>query len=125
LYAKYEKLFEKVTKTTKNTTIKPKPIILLSHVPPFKTKLDELELKKTNVSLNKKTTKKIHVGSQLVRRLIDEFQPNLALSGHMHENSGTIKIKKTICINGGLAKKFTITIHENKPISKLLTITKR
>jgi Icc-related predicted phosphoesterase len=123
LYATYEKILQKATTT--------KPLFLLSHVPPYKTKLDTLIYKQTQQKQSKELLKKnsnykkIHVGSQLVRRLIDEFQPKLAISGHMHENFGTQKIKQTLCINAGLAKKIIVTTHDlQKQARKLSKLPK-
>jgi len=42
-----------------------------------------------------------HVGSTSVRKVLEAFQPELALHGHIHESAGICKIKKTTCINPG------------------------
>ena len=42
-----------------------------------------------------------HVGSTSVRKVIEEFQPELALHGHIHESPGVCNIKKTVCVNPG------------------------
>lgn len=44
-----------------------------------------------------------HVGSTSVRKVLQEFQPKLALHGHIHESAGVCNIKRTICINPGSA----------------------
>ncbi len=42
-----------------------------------------------------------HVGSTSVRKVLEEFQPELALHGHIHESPGACNIKRTVCINPG------------------------
>lgn len=42
-----------------------------------------------------------HVGSTSVRKVLGEFEPKLALHGHIHESPGVCNIKKTVCINPG------------------------
>jgi len=41
------------------------------------------------------------VGSTAVRQLIEEFQPLLALHGHIHESRGINRIGRTVVINPG------------------------
>jgi uncharacterized protein len=41
------------------------------------------------------------VGSTAVRRLIENYQPLLAVHGHIHESGGERKIGQTLCINPG------------------------
>ena len=43
----------------------------------------------------------IPVGSEAVRRMIDEFQPLVGLHGHVHDSRATRKIGRTLCINPG------------------------
>ena len=43
----------------------------------------------------------IPVGSSAVRQIIEEYQPLLALHGHIHESRGTVKIGRTLAINTG------------------------
>jgi Icc-related predicted phosphoesterase len=65
--------------------------ILVSHVPPFKTKTDKL--------LNGK-----HVGSTAVRTYIEEKQPLLCLCGHIHESGGQDSIGRTLVLNSGAVR---------------------
>jgi uncharacterized protein len=51
-----------------------KKIILVTHMPPFNTKLDKLE--------------KGHVGSHDYRKFIERIKPKIAISGHLHETAG-------------------------------------
>ena len=43
----------------------------------------------------------IPVGSTAVRDVIDEFQPLLALHGHIHESRGEARLGRTLAINSG------------------------
>lgn len=67
--------------------------ILVSHAPPYYTNLDMFR-------------DNSHVGSEALRKIIEEKQPLLVLSGHIHETvqvSGKYsdKIGKTICLGTG------------------------
>lgn len=44
-----------------------------------------------------------HYGSKLIRRVIDRWQPVLAIGGHFHENQGKCRIGKTVVLNPGAA----------------------
>lgn len=84
------------------------PTILVSHAPPYGTNTDTL--------LNGK-----HVGSKAIRRFIESRQPDICLSGHIHEAKGTDTIGKTRIINLGMlynkgwatleVEKTTINVH--------------
>ena len=41
------------------------------------------------------------MGSHAVRQLIEEFQPLLALHGHIHESRGEVQIGRTLALNTG------------------------
>lgn len=43
----------------------------------------------------------IHVGSAILREWIEEIQPLLVLTGHIHESAGIDKIGETVVINPG------------------------
>jgi len=45
-----------------------------------------------------------HVGSSSVRRIIEEFEPPLALCGHIHEARGVVKHGRTTIVNPGAAR---------------------
>lgn len=62
--------------------------VLISHVPPYNTLLDDLGW--------------THAGSQAVRKVIELVQPELCICGHLHETEGLIdKIGRTKIINVG------------------------
>jgi Icc-related predicted phosphoesterase len=64
------------------------PLILLCHEPPYGTLVDLAQ-------------GQIHVGSRAVRRFIEERQPLLCFSGHIHEAIGIDRIGRTQVINPG------------------------
>lgn len=77
--------------------------IFLIHVPPKNSGLD-------NAPVLDETLKPIvvggnsviePVGSDAVRKIIEEFQPMLTLHGHIHESSGFSQIGRTYCFNPG------------------------
>jgi len=86
-----DKDFEKIAKTRFKKIIKEnkdKKIILVTHAPPYGTKLDRLG--------------KNHVGNKSFRNFLVKYGVDLAISGHLHENFGKEdKISKTIVINPG------------------------
>ena len=72
-----------------------KKIILVTHAPPYKTRLDKLG---------------IHCGNKSIRKFIDKNKIDLVICGHLHENFGKEdKINKTRLINPG-------------PFGKILTV---
>ncbi len=84
------KRFEKIIPKFKKTLNKDSKTILVTHAPPYKTKLDSL---------------KVHVGCKSVRKFIEEIKPILHISGHIHENKNMIDtIGKTVVINPGDGK---------------------
>ncbi|MAG60362.1 hypothetical protein CL619_01110 [archaeon] len=65
---------------------KKKKVVLVTHGPVYKTKLDLLSMG--------------HVGNMDYRKFIERIKPKLAISGHIHETIGAIdKIKDTKVIN--------------------------
>lgn len=76
-------LLEKAHNKIKNAKKK----IMITHIPPYGTKIDMLWT---------------HVGSKGVRKAIEQIQPDLALCGHVHETFGMQdNIGKTKVINVG------------------------
>ncbi len=68
------------------------PMILVSHAPPRGTAVDRLNNGR-------------HVGSSAVRTFIETYQPDLCLTGHIHEARGEDRIGRTHIINPGMLKK--------------------
>ncbi len=62
--------------------------IMVPHMPPLNTKADIVH-------------SGLHVGSTSVRSFIDRIQPDLCITGHIHESAGEDLIGKTHIINPG------------------------
>ena len=62
--------------------------IQVTHMPSIRTKLDVLYTG-------------AHAGSEIIRRFIEEKQPDVAISAHIHEAKGTDELGKTKLINSG------------------------
>ena len=73
------------------------------HDPPYDSGLDLGPELTANLEVVQEAgqPKQVPIGSHSVRRAIEEFQPMLALHGHVHESRGTTKIGRTVCINPG------------------------
>jgi len=82
-FIKLSKRFEKKIKKNRD-----KKIILVTHAPPYKTKIDRIG--------------KESCGNKSIKNFILKVKPDLVISGHLHENSGKKdKISTTIVINPG------------------------
>lgn len=80
----FEKAADKSMKEKRENDI----LILLTHGPPYDTKLDKLWGQ--------------HVGNKSIRKFIKKYEPIIALSGHLHENNRVQdNISKTKVINPG------------------------
>jgi Icc-related predicted phosphoesterase len=73
------------------------------HEPPFDSGLDLGPALTDDLEVIQEAgqPKQVPIGSHSVRRAIEEFQPLLALHGHVHESRGATKIGRTTCINPG------------------------
>lgn len=65
------------------------PMILISHAPPRGTRVDRLRNGR-------------HVGSTAVRSFIEKYQPELCITGHIHEARGEDILGKTRILNPGM-----------------------
>lgn len=80
----YNKIIEQMKIAKKKNA---KKIVIVSHSPPNNTKLDDIGM---------------HVGSESLRKLIEKYQPDLCICGHIHEAFGLEdKIGKSKVINPG------------------------
>lgn len=79
----YEEL-DKVMVQMKDQDIK----ILVTHAPPLNTNADKLP-------------DGSHVGSESIRKIIEEYKPNINICGHIHEAQSMDKIGETIIMNPG------------------------
>ena len=90
-FSVFDKEFEKISKNKFKKIIKnnqDKKIILVTHAPPYKTKLDKLM--------------QGHCGNKSIRHFVEKNKVDLLICGHLHENFGKEdKIKKTKIINPG------------------------
>ncbi len=84
----FEVLERKFAKTRKNKTI------LLTHETPYKIKLD-----KVNYPGSPAHGK--NIGKKEYNKIIKKYNPLIHICGHMHENQGETKIKRTKIINPG------------------------
>ncbi len=83
-----EKEIENGLKKAFNEVKKVRKKIQVTHIPPARTKIDKIFTG-------------AHVGSEVVRKFIEEKQPLLAISAHVHEARGIDEIGKTKVINSG------------------------
>jgi uncharacterized protein len=65
-----------------------RPLLMICHTPPFETKCDRIIGGKA-------------VGSPAARRFIEEVQPDVCISGHIHESAGVDSIGRTMVLNAG------------------------
>lgn len=95
LYTKLRGLVEQVES--------PATAIFNLHVPPHDSGIDTANEMNPDLTLVYKSGQPnpISVGSTAVRQIIEEYQPLLALHGHIHESRGEARIGRTLCINSG------------------------
>lgn len=81
----------------------PERAIFNLHVPPYDSGLDIAREINENLEIVFKSgaPHEIPVGSTAVRQIIEEYQPALALHGHIHECRGDAQIGRTLAINSG------------------------
>ncbi len=63
--------------------------LLVAHCPPYQTELDRIY-------------SGYHVGSTSVREFIETYQPDICISGHIHESAGEDRIGETQLFNPGM-----------------------
>lgn len=74
-------------------------LIILSHAPPFNTKIDMTYMNE-------------HIGSRSVRLFVEKTKPLAVFCGHVHEAPGIDYIKETLIVNPGPAKKGNYALAE-------------
>jgi Icc-related predicted phosphoesterase len=99
-FRKHRKILDKLFKKYRSEN-KEGRVIFLTHNVPYDTKLD-----KASKDAHPKVAGK-HIGSKLVRRVVQAHKPILTIGGHMHEGTGKDKIGKTLCVNPG-------AVHDNE-----------
>lgn len=90
---KLVELFQKYSKENREGKV-----IFISHNVPYDCNLDVIRDPNADPEVFGK-----HYGSKLVREMIEKYQPILHIGGHMHENQGSCKIGKTLCVDSGAA----------------------
>ncbi len=78
--------------------------IFVSHVPPFNTAVDKLRSGR-------------HVGSKAIRTIIEQYQPDVCITGHIHEAKGHDMILNTPIYNHGMLRQggwVTIDIRQSQ-----------
>lgn len=65
--------------------------IMVTHCPPY--------------GINDLTRSGHHLGSKGILRVVNEFRPALALSGHVHEARGRVLSKDTVFVNPGSSRR--------------------
>jgi putative phosphoesterase len=89
----FDSLLEKAYRSAKQ----PKDFILVSHTPPYNTRLDL-------------TARGIHAGSKTIRAFIETYEPKLVICGHIHEAKGIDNLGKSLMVNPGPARKGFYTL---------------
>jgi Icc-related predicted phosphoesterase len=86
-----------------DTLTAPERAIFNLHVPPYDTGLDKAALVNDDLTYVTHGGEPVEgpVGSRAVRQIIEEYQPILALHGHIHESRGVTRLGRTLCINPG------------------------
>jgi len=81
----------------------PRRAVFMIHVPPYDSGLDTAPILDANLrpTVSAGDVLRGPVGSTAVRRLIETYQPLLAIHGHIHESGGERRIGSTVCINPG------------------------
>jgi Icc-related predicted phosphoesterase len=81
----------------------PRRAVFMIHVPPHDSGLDTAPLLDANLrpTISAGDVLRGPVGSTAVRRIIEEYQPVLAIHGHIHESGGERRIGDTLCVNPG------------------------
>lgn len=96
-----EKLLEIIT-TMADKLQNPKTAIFNLHVPPHGSGLDQAPLLDTSVVPPRPIIGEVSsVGSTAVKQVIERYQPQVGLHGHIHESRGVQKIGRTTCVNPG------------------------
>jgi Icc-related predicted phosphoesterase len=84
-----EEIHEKLKQMIESVKDKKTHLILLTHFPPKDTKCDEIP-------------GGTHVGSESLKKIIEEYSPNLVVCSHIHESGGREdKVGETKIINVG------------------------
>ena len=91
------------------------PVVFLAHNVPYGTSIDTIEDENNPMD-------GMHYGSNLVRELVEKYQPLISIGGHIHEHYGTDMIGDTVCLNAGFGhdKSSLVEIVDGKVSVELL-----
>ena len=92
-----------------------KVLILVSHNAPYGCSLDLIDNEKSIANGE-------HYGSIIAREIIEEFQPILSISGHIHEGFGKEKLGNTIALNSGFRGDTNILVEIDVEQKKIISI---
>jgi uncharacterized protein len=97
-----DELYERL-EALANEVRDPRRAVFMIHVPPHDSGLDTAPILDENLrpTISAGDVLRGPVGSTAVRRLIETYQPLLAVHGHIHEAGGERRIGQTLCINPG------------------------
>jgi Icc-related predicted phosphoesterase len=97
-----EELYERLDALARQVR-DPRRAVFMIHVPPYDSGLDTAPLLDENLrpTVSAGDVLRGPVGSTAVRRVIEQYQPVLAIHGHIHESGGERRIGETLCINPG------------------------
>lgn len=108
----YDKLKSKLNTAYEKRKNKKLPTIFITHNVPYNTKLD-IARKSGSYVYGK------HMGSTVAREFCEKYQPLICVGGHIHENPGKVKIKKTLAINAGYGPNAQVLIDIDEKIGKI------
>jgi Icc-related predicted phosphoesterase len=94
-------LAKRLAEVVAQVTTPPEQTIFSFHCPPHGTGLDDAPELTKDMRLKDAGHSTKPVGSTAVREAIEQFQPALALHGHIHEARGSTRLGNTLCINPG------------------------
>ncbi len=120
-----EKLYEILKRLAEKIRDRDRAVFCI-HCPPYNSTIDSAPLLDATLKpvVVGGQPQYVPVGSKAVRRIIEEYQPLVALHGHIHESPGRHKIGRTECINPGseyaegIFKGFLVEVDGNK-VTKL------
>ncbi len=97
-----EELFERLDALAAQVR-DPRRSVFMIHVPPYDSGLDTAPILDENLrpTVSAGDVLRGPVGSTAVRRVIEKYQPLLAVHGHIHESGGERSIGQTVCLNPG------------------------
>jgi Icc-related predicted phosphoesterase len=94
-----------------------KPVIFLSHNVPYNTPIDKIEAIESSRYGR-------HYGSLVARKMIDKYQPQVFIGGHMHEHYGKVSLGKTACIAAGFGQDANTLLETEEGVVRRISFSK-